>query len=168
MVIDVVPSPVEDTEVHNTDSPPWNGFVLVGDNIDLNVLPRHKRVDNHTQSFHFFHSYAVRDRIKLHNASDIAPPHLVTPVKQLPLKDLLPSVSDHQFLIHNFSILVSRVLVSELDYFRKTFGDVVINHISHEHSSEMQLQSEVVSANFITTLITCICNVGTIRCYNKE
>ena len=39
-------------------------FKLVGDNIDKNVRPRYLRSSIHrTESLHYFHSYAVRDRI---------------------------------------------------------------------------------------------------------
>ena len=119
--------------------------MLVGDNIDKNVKPPHERVDSKTQSNHFFHSYAIQDRINLSSVSDKQSHYLSVPVNQLPLSTLLLSVSDHQSLIHNFSILISRVLVSEMRFFKESFDGVVQNHIKHEHSSEMTVKSEVVS-----------------------
>ena len=131
----------------------WDGFVLVGDNIDKNVKPRQEGIDSKTQSYHFFHSYAIQDRINLSSVSDKQSHYLSVPVNQLPLSTLLPSVSDHQSLIHNFSILISRVLVSEMRFFKESFDGVVQNHIKHEHYSEMTVKSEVVS---IISMYICI------------
>ena len=38
-------------------------YKLVGDNIDKVVKPRHMRIDHQAKSLHYFHSYAVKDRI---------------------------------------------------------------------------------------------------------
>ncbi len=46
-------------------------FKLVGDNIDKEVKPRDMRSDHQTKSLHYFHSYAVLDRIDLSGVSDI-------------------------------------------------------------------------------------------------
>ena len=51
----------------NADSAPpaeWTGFKIVGDNIDKTVRPRHMRSDRQAESLHYFHSYAVKDRVK--------------------------------------------------------------------------------------------------------
>ena len=42
-------------------------FKLVGDNIDKNINPQDVRLDSQTVSLHYFHSYAVRDRIDMSN-----------------------------------------------------------------------------------------------------
>ena len=41
----------------------WFGFKIVGDNIDKTVKPRHETLHQRSQSLHYFHAYAVRDRI---------------------------------------------------------------------------------------------------------
>ena len=51
----------------------WKGFKLVGDNIDKNVRRRHQTVEKQTQSLHYFHYYAVKDRVDLTEFDDIAP-----------------------------------------------------------------------------------------------
>lgn len=38
---------------------------MVGDNLDKNVSRRYQRIDRQTQSYHFFQTYAVGDRIDL-------------------------------------------------------------------------------------------------------
>lgn len=49
---------------------PWNGFKIVGDNIDKNIHRSFQRLQNETISLHHFHSYAVRDRINLSGTSE--------------------------------------------------------------------------------------------------
>lgn len=49
----------------------WVSFKIVGDNIDKNVQPRFMRVDAPTRSLHYFHAYAVKDRVDLSSFSDI-------------------------------------------------------------------------------------------------
>ncbi len=49
----------------------WNGFKIVGDNIDKNVRPSFQRPQYQTKSLHHFHSYAVRDRVDFSSLSDV-------------------------------------------------------------------------------------------------
>jgi hypothetical protein len=130
----------------------WNGFTIVIDNLDKNVSPRYKRVDNQTKSLHFCNGFAAHDRINLEGVSDEPSQFANVPVNDLPLKDLLPTDSDNQQVIHNFSILVSRVLTQELKYFNHTFEGCVTNHIYHEHYEDMSKKSETV--NDICTIAT--------------
>ena len=123
----------------------WNGYKLVGDNLDKNIAPRYRRIDHQTQSMHFFHCYAVHDRIDLSDVSDELNPYTTKPVSKLPVSDLLPSIADDQALLSNFSVLVSRVLVKEIPYFTSTFEGVVTEHIKHLHYDEMAKKSEIVS-----------------------
>ena len=66
---------IENSSVCNIDeskeTAEWNGFKLVGDNIDKNFKPRYMTSDRQTKSLHFFHSYAVKDRINLSGISDV-------------------------------------------------------------------------------------------------
>ena len=43
----------------------WNGFKLCGDNIDKTVKPRNMTITKQSQSFNYFNSYAVLDRIDM-------------------------------------------------------------------------------------------------------
>lgn len=129
---------------HQCIKTPWNGFKVVGDNLDITVRPQSKRVDNKTESLHFFQSFAFRDRIDLSHASEEANPFLKKRVSDLPLDDLLPSLSDDQTLLSNISTLISRVLCDELSFFTMTFEEVINNHISHGYSNEMSQKSETV------------------------
>ena len=44
---------------------PVNSYVIVGDNTDKNVQPAFQRLDRSTQSLHYFHAYAVLNRIDI-------------------------------------------------------------------------------------------------------
>lgn len=85
------------------NSQPWRGFKLVGDNLDKNFRRRFQRVDYQTQSFHFFHLYALLDRIDLSQISDDDPKSVMIQVEKV-----LPDGSDIDLLRKNLSILISR------------------------------------------------------------
>lgn len=51
--------------------PEWNGFKIVGDNVDKNVRPSFQRLTHQTKSLHHFQSYAVKDRVDWSQASDV-------------------------------------------------------------------------------------------------
>lgn len=108
----------------------------------MNVVPRHKRIDKQTKSLHFFQSFAVRDRVDLSSASEDPNPFLYKQITELPVNDLLPSLSDDQTLLNNISILIARILVKEVHYFSDTFHDVATSHM---HYQEMSKKSETVS-----------------------
>lgn len=48
----------------------WDGFKIVGDNVDKNVRPSFQRQEHQTRSLHHFHAYAVRDRVSCSSLSD--------------------------------------------------------------------------------------------------
>lgn len=50
----------------------WNGFKIVGDNLDKNIRPSLQRLTHQTKSLHHFHSYAVKDRVNFSAASDVS------------------------------------------------------------------------------------------------
>ena len=45
-------------------------FKIIGENIDKDIKPRDMRADHRTRSLHYFHTYAVKDRIELDKYSD--------------------------------------------------------------------------------------------------
>lgn len=82
----------------------WCGFKIVGDNIDKNIRPSYQRIDRQTQSLHYFHSFAVHDRIDLSTYSDQAPtiPPSIDP------STITPTASDLASFRRECEILVSR------------------------------------------------------------
>ena len=51
----------------------WDGFKLIGDNIDKNVHRSFQRLNYTTQSLHYFHTYALLDRVDFSVLSDEPP-----------------------------------------------------------------------------------------------
>ena len=51
----------------------WKGFKILGDNVDKHIRPSFQQVNNHTISLHYFHSYAVADRVNFSSLSDVRP-----------------------------------------------------------------------------------------------
>jgi L1 cell adhesion molecule like protein len=80
----------------------WKGFKLVGDNIDKNFRRTFQRVDYQTQSCHYFHLYALLDRVDLSHHSDLPGSG------EISVRELIPSKEDELELKRIFVILVSR------------------------------------------------------------
>ena len=108
--------------------------------MDSKVKPRHMRSDQQSTDLHYFHLYATRDRVDLSDASNEPPSINPDPI----LSDLLPSDSDVEAMMSNFGILVARILIQYMPFFKKHFSDVVVHHIPDDHESETEKVSEVV------------------------
>ena len=78
------------------------GYVLVIDNIDINVRRSYQRIDRSTESFHFCHAYAVLNRINTTVLSD-APSS-----GELSVDSILPGQDDLKKITDDFTVLVSR------------------------------------------------------------
>lgn len=116
-------------------------YRLVGDNIDKNVRPRNMTSQHQVRSLHYFHSYAVRDRIDLSDASSEIP---TLSMCEMRVEDLLPSEDDHLVLCKNMAILMGRILRKYMPFFTK-FATGLGRHIFHEHYEDLSTKSHVVS-----------------------
>ena len=95
----------ETSELNNeTSATPKDsfGYVLVIDNIDINVRRSYQRIDRSTESFHFCHAYAVLNRINTTVLSD-APSS-----GELSVDSILPGQDDLKKITDDFTVLVSR------------------------------------------------------------
>lgn len=151
----------------------WLGYKFVGDNIDKNIRPRYQRHNMRGQSLHYFHGYAVKDRVNLSELLD-KPPARTMPKSSV----FIPSLSDLTSLKEELAILIARcvytynsishtpkcmymctitcektnkyvcislfrVLVQHMSCF-KDQSKLVVTHIPSRHSKEMERKSEVV------------------------
>lgn len=135
--------------------PPF--FKLVGDNIDKTVRPREETSDYHNKSLHYFHTYAVRDRIYVSGLDDS--PHLPD-IEGIDTLTVLPTDDDRNVLKHNMSIIAGKQqvimilckvlklpsgrIVRKHSNFLKKSIERVTPHIPHRYSKEMAKKSEVV------------------------
>lgn len=144
---------------------PWSGFEICGDNIDKHVRRRHMRSDQQNVSLNYFHSYTIRDRVNLHDVSDVAPanPPTVSDV----LKVVLPTESDDGIIRDEFASLLARMVCDNMHYFKKNYGDIVQRHIPHKYEKEMSSKSHVVSVHLIL-YICCYTGVCVILMYKVE
>ena len=121
-------------------------YRLCGDNIDKTVKQRYMRLDTtRTGSIHYFHSYAMSDRIQFHDMPKAIPATTMSDPHQLALS-LLPSPEDDMAMRNHISILISRVLVNHLDFFKVAFDGAVEWHIKHDFYEQMSRKSDVVSS----------------------
>ena len=122
------------------------GYKLVGDNVDISAHARYMRsVGYRNQSLHYFHSFAVLDRISFRNLSQDLKEVCQNNLQDIALS-ILPSPENDKSLVDNIAMLISRVLVTHMDYFRFTFSDSVTWHLQHKYYKEMSSKSKVVSA----------------------
>ena len=137
-------STADDTEAESNvsetmvDSSEIFTYKLVGDNIDKDVKPRQMRCDYQTRSLHYFHTFAVKDRVDISSLSD-KPPQIPADVD---LTKLLPDKADDTCLQNNFVVLMARVVCKYVPFFYRC---TVERHIEHEYSHEMSAKSVVVS-----------------------
>ncbi len=122
-------------------SPVLKTYKLVGDNIDKNVRPREMTSDNQTRSLHYFHTYALRDRVDLSTYSNEVRMPVLDSVQ---LDNFLPTSTDEKVIMNNFGVLVGRILMKNIPFLQQ-FGKGLEKHILHEYTEEMASKSDVVS-----------------------
>ena len=145
------------TGIDNEGNEEWYGFRLVGDNVDKNVKPRDMRLNSQTTSLHYFHTYAVKDRICFsHLSTDpieivqdrICFSHLSTdPIEivqdSINFEMFYPTVGDNTQLVSNLETLVARMFVQRIPGLQSLSAEAT-HHIEHLYSKQMALKSEVV------------------------
>lgn len=119
----------------------WQGFIIIGDNIDKTVHARHQTLDMRNRSLHYFNSYAVVDRCDF---SQCAENHIVPDLSSYDVSTFLPTSTDLNKLLQNFSVLVGRMLTKYVPGFA-AFQNLSIEHIEHKYTDEMSKKSLVVS-----------------------
>ena len=115
---------------------------MCGDNIDKTVRSRYMRMDKRTRSMHYFHSYAVLNRIPTKHLPNTLPPGFQLSANIA--SSVLPSPEDDRAIRKNIATIIARVLTQQLDFFKFTFLNVVERHIEHKFSKEMSKKSTVV------------------------
>lgn len=79
-----------------------SGFVLVTDNVDKNIRPSYQRQSRQTQSLHYCHSCAIKNRVSITGLSDRCGS------AEISVETFLPTEDDLSQLLSDFEILVSR------------------------------------------------------------
>ncbi len=123
-------------------NPIVTGYTLCGDNIDKNVRRRYQRSDKSTISLHYFHICSEKQSEFLTFSDDSPSCSLSAKAKS---KLVMPGVADDLQLKENIAILISRILVDHMEFFKFCFSDVTCGHIKHQYYKEMSSKSHVVS-----------------------
>ena len=121
-------------------------YTLCGDNIDKMIRHWYLWTDSNATatSLHYFHFYAVKDRIDFSDLVEKA--ILCHGADQLQLVlSLLPLPEDDIALRRNLCVLISRILYNNLEFFKVAFDGIVEWHIEHSFYQEMSKKSDVVS-----------------------
>lgn len=96
----------------------WDGFKLVGDNIDYHIKPRFMTTDRQSSSVHCFNSVAIKDRINFSSYSN----DLLTsplPPNEATADIILPSTGDDTEMMKNFLFLIKRIICKHVTFFSK-------------------------------------------------
>ena len=121
-----------------------NSFRLCGDNIDKTVRRRFLRSDRGNVSLHYFHSFAIINRIDFSNLSDDLPDNsTVTDLENVALS-LQPTKLDDKILQKNIGTLISRILSNNMNFFKVCLEDLINWHVEHKYTPEMSQKSKVV------------------------
>ena len=143
--------------------------MIVGDNIDKNVRPSYQHQGRTTQSLHYFHSYAVLNRLDTSGLSDSRSSHItISPEK------IIPDFSEHQKLLGDFETLVTRyvcisvclhlsmILVEHMDEFKAQKCEVQW-HVKSDYSEEMASKSRVACVAIEYPVYSCLCCLSIIK-----
>lgn len=88
------------------------------------------RIDHQTQSLHYFHSFAVKDRVNFSSLPNTI--SLINP-PDIDLQCFLPTADDQLVLEENLCVLISRMVVQYIPFFRRCTSKVK-QHIDHPYS----------------------------------
>ena len=131
------------------------GYRLCGDNIDKSIHTRHMRLDRRNKSLHYFHLYAVENRVDFASLSDELPDNSKITNLWSVAKSLLPTPADDEALKKNISTLISRVLCKHVKFFKLSCEDMVKQHLQHRFYEEMSSKSVVVSLELCVSKYLC-------------
>lgn len=102
------------------------GYHIIGDNVDLHINVRHMSEQNKNKSLHTFNLVAMRDVV---SGSNLPNKHVRT-LNDVEISEFLPCHYDVEQLKKDFIVL---------------WAGVVIQHIQHQCSKEMQAVTEEVT-----------------------
>ena len=84
---------------------------IVGDNWDLEVKARCKTKSQTNKSLHYFHAYAVKDRVISKGLDNTRPQKSIDEVE---MQEILPTAEVQESIISDLSKLIPRVIVAFL------------------------------------------------------
>ena len=123
------------------------GFRICGDNIDKMIHKCFVRSDQGNVSAHYFHLYAVVNRINFSELSDDIPDTSGITDLEAVARSLQPSKTDDTIFHRNMSVIVLRILCTRMKFFQTCFDDMVNWHIQHRYTK--QNEPEICCGKFL-------------------
>ena len=122
------------------------GYQIIGDNVDLHINVRHMSEQNKNKSLHTFNLVAMRDVVSGNNLPDkhVKTLNDISIISLNEISEFLPGHNDVEQLKKDFIVMWARVMVKNISAFNFLKG-VVIQHIQHQYSKEMQAITEEVT-----------------------
>ena len=101
--VDISESDQDVTDSEEITGSQSKSYKDVGDNLDKNIRPSFQRIHHQTKSVHYFHTFAVKDRIDFSDLSESVPHNV-----KISLKNLLPGPADLTSLLDELQVIVAR------------------------------------------------------------
>ena len=137
MAVDASLSILQGEEKNLQDNRPCS-FNIVLDNVDLKLLASDMTSSNQNKDLHWCNHNAYLDRVNPTHLLDNDP---VADLRDVSNSTFLPSLTDQNSLLSDFTVSIGRVLVENLSAL-EIFKDVVPLHIRHKFSDELQKKTE--------------------------
>ena len=109
--------------------------------MDLKLLASDMTSSNQNKDLHWYNHNAYLDRVNPTNSLDHGP---IANMHDVPNSTFLPSLTDQNSLLSDFTVLIGRVLVENLPAF-EIFKDVVPLDVRHKYSDELQKKTATMS-----------------------
>ena len=119
---------------------PYVLYQIIGDNLDLMINVRQKSSQNKNKSFHWFHTYAIKDIVSGNHLSNKHTRRLI----DVPIREFLPSIEQTNELKANFTLLIAKIIVKRIPAL-KFLSKSVLWHIPHQYSKEMAEKTSEVN-----------------------
>ena len=85
---------------------PYVLYQIVGDKLDLIINVHQKSSQNKNKSFHWFHTYAIKDIVSGNHLSNKHTRRLI----DVPIREFLPSIEQTNELKANFTLLIAKIV----------------------------------------------------------
>ena len=103
---------------------------IVGDNWDLEVKARCQTKSQTNKSLHYFHAYAVKDRVISKGLDNTRPQKSIDEVE---MQEILPTAEVQESIISDLSKLIPRVIVAFLPPINHSGKLFSITYLIHTH-----------------------------------
>lgn len=124
---------------------------MVWDNVGKMVKAAHQSTERQNKMMLWALSLAVENRVFTSHMDDKS----VKLAADIPLHNFIPMEKDLMEIRQRMTIIVSRIIVEEVPFFRDNFSNEVTTHIRHQHWRESSQKSNVVSiyCNYLKKLL---------------